>query len=382
MPTKYCRRWQAVIAAVVLLLPCTAAHAQATDEELLAFVKDRSLQHRITQYPVWIDYQAAMGCAFPQFTQRDLASPHWQKAINVYADQKGLAPMWDPYETFPEGAVLLKEKFDSSKQEEIELFTGMFKREKGFAPEIGDWEFFTIDGTATQVTSRGKLDSCIACHRDYADSDFVSKIYASRASSAFQPSDRAAVWFEAKWDSTKTRICNGSGDTIFLPASLAETRGKSLTRNEARNAWWKSHPPSEADKSNAKSESLPEDLTSVGGPTLRYEPIRQKNTLGCWSSVDDSASWQIAFEKPGRFKVNVLQGCGKGSGGAEVSVTLAGQSLKFTVEDTGGFQEFVWREIGEIDVKTAGQLDLIVQPKTKPGVAVMDLRQIRLDRIR
>ena len=154
-----------------------------------------------------------------------------------------------------------------------------------------------------------------------------------------------------------------------------------MTRDEAKIEWMKAHPLSETERALENSKPAPEDLISVGGPTLRYEPVPHKNTLGYWTSVDDSASWQIAFDKPGRFKVNVLQGCGKGSGGAIVSVSMAVQTLEFEVQDTGGFQEFVWREIGEIEFKEAGQLELVVQPKTKPGAAVMDLRQIRLDRV-
>lgn len=373
--------WRAYTIAACLILQCSTVNAQATDDELLAFAQGRFNQYRITQQPVLIDYYVMTFCVAPQTDPRDKISPHWQKAIHVYSDQKGLGPMWDPYEKFPEGSVLLKEKFDPWNHEQIELFTGMLKREKDFAPEVGDWEFFTIDGTATHVTSRGKLDSCIACHRDYADSDFVTKTYAAKGSIAFRKKYQDAVWIDDKWVLRFDNICNGSLETVFLPASLAETRGKSKSRAKAVHAWSESVRPA-AGKELSEAPPQPEDLSTFGGPTLRYEPVPHKNTLGYWTSVDDSASWQIAFDKPGRFKVNVLQGCGKGSGGAIVSVSMAGQSLKFEVQDTGGFQEFVWREIGEIEVKEAGRLELVVQPKTKPGVAVMDLRQIRLKRVR
>ena len=53
------------------------------------------------------------------------------------------------------------------------------------------------------------------------------------------------------------------------------------------------------------------------------------------------------------------------------------QSLKFTVQDTGHFQNFVSRQIGEVQLP-AGRFTLSVKPQTKPGVAVMDLRQVTL----
>ncbi len=79
------------------------------------------------------------------------------------------------------------------------------------------------------------------------------------------------------------------------------------------------------------------------GRQYGMKPAHEKNTLGYWTSVHDSASWQVGFRKPGLYRVSVLQGCGAGSGGSVVSIELAGQSLEFTVEETGGFQNFVWR---------------------------------------
>ena len=34
------------------------------------------------------------------------------------------------------------------------LYTGMLKREKGYNPDAGDWEFFTLDSKAMLVTAR------------------------------------------------------------------------------------------------------------------------------------------------------------------------------------------------------------------------------------
>ena len=77
---------------------------------------------------------------------------------------------------------------------------------------------------------------------------------------------------------------------------------------------------------------------------LRYEPLPHKNTLGFWTQADDWASCEFTVTKPGTFTVEVLQGCGKGSGGSEVEVAVGEQTLTFTVEDTGGFQNFKARE--------------------------------------
>ncbi len=376
-PIKGFGQWCCGVAIATVLLSSNTLLAQATDQELLAFAQGRASQPRITQVPTWIDHYVAMLCIAPTIAPRDVASPHWQKAIHIYSDTKSVAPMWDPYMKFEAGSILLKAKFAPDQPDQIELFTGMLKREPGFAPEVGDWEFFTIDGEATQVTSRGKLASCIACHREYANSDFVTKSYAACGSAGY----RDAVWVDGQWMNRPVPVCNGSGNTVYLPASLALTRGQKMTRSEATSAWFQSQALSPSKVKTRQAETAPEDLSPLGGPKLRYEPQLEKNTLGYWTEIDDSASWQIAFDKPGRYRVSVLQGCGQGSGGAVVSVSLAEQKLEFTVVDTGGFQKFQWREIGEMEVAKAGQMELVVKPKTKPGVAVMDLQQIRLQRV-
>jgi hypothetical protein len=74
----------------------------------------------------------------------------------------------------------------------------------------------------------------------------------------------------------------------------------------------------------------------------------------------------------------VLQGCGTGQGGSEVEVEVGGQVLRFTVEDTGGFQNFKARTIGNVKIEKPGRYTLTVRPRTKAKAAVMDLRQVML----
>jgi hypothetical protein len=54
--------------------------------------------------------------------------------------------------------------------------------------------------------------------------------------------------------------------------------------------------------------------------------------------------------------------------------------LEFTVEETGHFQRFVPRDVGELALG-AGQNRLIVRPIAKKATAVMDVRRITLERI-
>ena len=102
--------------------------------------------------------------------------------------------------------------------------------------------------------------------------------------------------------------------------------------------------------------ALPARTAEVHGVQLRYEPLPHKNTLGFWTRAEDSASWDFTVTKPGIFAVEVLQGCGKGQGGSDVELAVGEHKLPFTVEDTGGFQNFKARGIGTLKLDKAAAI--------------------------
>ncbi len=118
------------------------------------------------------------------------------------------------------------------------------------------------------------------------------------------------------------------------------------------------------------------DVT-IHGKTVRYEPQPTKNTIGYWTKMEDWVSWEFLVDRPGKFDLIAFQGCGKGSGGAEVEFVVDDRKLKMTVQDTGHFQNFIERNIGQVELKK-GPHRLEVRPLTRPGVAVMDLRWVSL----
>jgi arylsulfatase A len=124
--------------------------------------------------------------------------------------------------------------------------------------------------------------------------------------------------------------------------------------------------------------TLPARTAQIEGIQLRYEALPHKETLGFWTMLEDRAAWEFEVQKGGRYAVTLLQGCGAGQGGSEVAVVMDGQILTWTVEDTGHFQNFVSREIGEIQCTRPGRYRLEVRPMSKPGIAVMDLREVVL----
>lgn len=126
------------------------------------------------------------------------------------------------------------------------------------------------------------------------------------------------------------------------------------------------------------SLTLLAETADVHGVMLRYEPLPHKNTLGFWVRKDDWASWDFRLTKPGQFTLEILQGCGPGSEGSHVEFTVGDQHVVAEVVKTHGFQDFVKRSIGTITLDEPGAYTLSVKPLSKPGAAVMDLRQVRL----
>lgn len=133
---------------------------------------------------------------------------------------------------------------------------------------------------------------------------------------------------------------------------------------------------------------LPAHLATTEGENIRYEPQPFKNTVGYWTGKQDSATWQIKMDKPGRFNVAVLQGCGKGQGGSSAQVRFAraqvngvDASIDFEVVETGHFQNFQWRTLGEVALEHKEVVYVTVTPQAIMKAALMDIRAIHLIRL-
>jgi len=127
----------------------------------------------------------------------------------------------------------------------------------------------------------------------------------------------------------------------------------------------------------AETIELDASQATIHGVKLRYEPNPEKRCLGYWTHPTDSASWSIEVATPGTYTLEITQGCNAGNAGSDVDVILGDQTLAFTVEDTGGFQNWKARPIGTVTLP-AGSHRLEIRPRNKTRAAVMDIRRVRL----
>ncbi len=124
--------------------------------------------------------------------------------------------------------------------------------------------------------------------------------------------------------------------------------------------------------------TLPARRADIHGIMLRFEPLPHKNTVGFWVRPDDWVSWDFQLHKPGEYDVELLQGCGTGSGGSQIEIRIGEKSFTTEVVETGGFQQFVPRTVGSFRLQNTGPWTLEIKCLKKPGVAVMDVREVRL----
>ncbi len=83
-------------------------------------------------------------------------------AIDAY--QKG--------EPLPTGAKVVKEKYKRNSNE-LEAYAVMIKREDGYAPDAGNWEYAFVTLKPEKDFVRGRMHECASCHMSVQDRDFL-----------------------------------------------------------------------------------------------------------------------------------------------------------------------------------------------------------------
>ena len=116
----------------------------------------------------------------------------------------------------------------------------------------------------------------------------------------------------------------------------------------------------------------------VSGTKLQFEPLPHKNTIGYWVDPSDRVRWRFSVGRSGPYRVMMLTGCGGGQGGSDIEVKVGEQKLNWTVIETGHFQNFRWRDLGQVKLEEGQELTLEVGCVRLAKSAVMDIRQIRL----
>lgn len=104
--------------------------------------------------------------------------PHFKHSIVVRANPGAMEEFKAGGTPLPVGTVVVKEKHaDLLAKAPLAEYGAMIKREPGYDPQHGDWEYlYVVRGPEKKVT-RGRLESCIECHSHAKDKDYLFRTY-------------------------------------------------------------------------------------------------------------------------------------------------------------------------------------------------------------
>lgn len=173
------------MAALVLVVAFVGRGTETAKDEFrfdAATLKDTTLWTKVNNEPYRLFVQLDALCALPTTAQYEAErkhNPHKATYITVYVNKIGRESMLArEVQQFPEGSVIVKEKIGNRVEGgKPLLYTIMRKRERGYNPTVGDWEFAVVGANGTDLKARGKLEPCQSCHKDQSKSDFIFRPY-------------------------------------------------------------------------------------------------------------------------------------------------------------------------------------------------------------
>jgi hypothetical protein len=177
-------------AAIAATAPPATTRASGQGTKAEAVARDYAKLTLVTPEAVYVNPELAMLCrgASQEDVERarKTQGPHAHTRIRVFMsagaaktfklrqeNETSAAPV------YPVGSIVVKEKKGASyfvgrgeeRSKTHDGVGGMIKREKGYDPEHGDWEYFYFEDPA-KVES-GRITSCVACHAGAATTDYV-----------------------------------------------------------------------------------------------------------------------------------------------------------------------------------------------------------------
>lgn len=163
---------------MAILAVCLSTTSADLDLSLVAFDFDLESMHRVTEKPHKMDIAVAFLCTIP--TGPEAKSPHRlpkdSAYCNVFVNDEAKQPLLKGEGAYPVGAYIVKQKLRSADSTRGVLYTTMRKREAGYDPEHGDWEYAVRDGQGL-VLAEGRIGSCIECHEAYKETEYVTREY-------------------------------------------------------------------------------------------------------------------------------------------------------------------------------------------------------------
>jgi hypothetical protein len=165
-----------------VLLGCVLAGCQAdpepADDKPTVLGIDYTGWPAVTPERYRVDPGTAMMCRAPTpAAARGDRGPHAEAAIEVRVSP-GSLDRFKAGQPVPTGTAVIKLKYPLNLSEEPARAVGaMIKREPGYDPDGGDWEYYYAEVADPKPAVRGKIETCAECHRRAKATDFLFRTY-------------------------------------------------------------------------------------------------------------------------------------------------------------------------------------------------------------
>ena len=163
----------AVMCLALALVACNSAPYAQQQASKPSPLDPGALHAEILKYKTWtvvnsepvkLDPFLSADCAD---AAKRIEAPHFDKYIRVYVNDIGQAAMLKAKNPkFPVGSIVIKEKLPEKESQTPEFFTIMLKREAGYNPRGGDWEYLIMGAAKAKIekpSRRRKLSIVSFC---------------------------------------------------------------------------------------------------------------------------------------------------------------------------------------------------------------------------
>jgi hypothetical protein len=160
--------------------PTTPAESATPQSVGGGFPIDYSGWPSLTAEPVLVPMAVFLDCRAPTVPMDDPPrGPHAMPAVRYYAPPATVALLKEGRPPYPVGTTVVKVKWRHEADKAPTAVAAMIKRDAGYDPDHGDWEYVYTTLGEKPETRRGKLESCIQCHRIKKEMDFLFRTYVS-----------------------------------------------------------------------------------------------------------------------------------------------------------------------------------------------------------
>jgi hypothetical protein len=159
--------------------PTTPAESATPQSVGGGFPIDYSAWLSLTAEPVRVPMAVFLDCRIPGTTPDLHLGPHTMPFVRYYAPPATMTYLKEGRPPYPVGTTVVKVKWWNEADKHPTAVAAMIKREAGYDPDHGDWEYVYTTLGEKPETQRGKLESCIQCHRIKKEMDFLFRTYVS-----------------------------------------------------------------------------------------------------------------------------------------------------------------------------------------------------------